>query len=194
RVGLDAGERVYFSVSAMRTGKLDTQGDEISELWFGNAFLRALGSPLTTSTFHGNLFQANLRLKWNQGSAGAAGGYLNFDDDDSTKDNQRDIYHFYVEGVNRLMARGQDQLYAAARFSYINAPEGFPIVGHGDFGLYFFNPAHFTETIWRLSAGMGYRVGRHALVKAEYTFEQRKELNQSTEGENFLGAEVAFRF
>ena len=47
----------------MRTGNLDVDKDQFSELWFGNGFIRSLGSPATTTTFRGDLLQGDLRWR-----------------------------------------------------------------------------------------------------------------------------------
>ena len=85
------------------------------------------------------------------------------------------------------------KLYSAARFSYILADEGMPIVGHGDFGNYFFGP--LTTDLWRLSLGLGYRWNENLLAKIEYTIEQGELLDGSDrDHHNFFGAEIGFQF
>jgi hypothetical protein len=49
--------------------------------------------------------------------------------------------------------------------------------------------------LWRLSLGLGYRWSPNLLFKAEYTFEQGTKLSGTHRlDENFIGAEVAFKF
>jgi hypothetical protein len=118
-----------------------------------------------------------------------AGGALFSDDNDSSANNSRDLYFYYLEARQDLTAK----LYAAARWSQIFAPGGFPLVGAGDFGARFFG--NTTEGLQRLSMGLGYRWNRDLILKVEYTLNRGRELGgKSRNHENFLGAEVAIRF
>jgi len=179
---------LQLSASAMRTGALAVIGDKFSELWFGNDFLRNHGSPNTTR-FEANLVEGDVRVRWSSGHVAAAGGYLKYDDDDPLANNQREVYYYYVEGVQYLTPK----LYAAARWSQILTDGGFPIVGDGNPKEYSLNT--FTETLWRLGLGAGYRLSPNLLLKAEYTLNGGEEAGgMERRHENIVAGEVAFRF
>jgi len=78
-------------------------------------------------------------------------------------------------------------------FSQIITDDGMPIVGHGDFGKYFFGP--LTKDLWRLSLGLGYRWSENLVAKVEYTIERGELLNGTNRDEHdFVGAEIGFQF
>jgi len=189
RVSYDPANWLHLSVSAMRTGDLDNQGDVLSAMWFGNGYFRSL-SPNAT-TFQDEVVEGDVRFRWSNGHLQAAGGYVHADDNDKLATHrQRDVYYYYVEGVQNLTKR----FYGAARWSQILAHRGFPVVGNGDFGKYLFDDAQLTTGIWRLGLGVGYRLSQHLLLKTEYTFEQGNTLSDKRKHENLFAAEVAFRF
>jgi hypothetical protein len=172
----------------MRTGDLDAMNDGLSELWFGNGWFRSLGSPATTR-FHANLVEGDVEFRLRRGHVKAFGGYVNYDDNDPAGNNRRDVYYYSVEGVCDLTRH----LYGAARFSGISAAKGFPIVGLGDINAYLFGP--LTKDLWRLSLGLGYRWNRNLAVKAEYSFEQGRELSgRARVHENLFATEAVFGF
>jgi len=186
RVGYDPVKWLHVSGSAMRTGALTVQGDVFSELWFGNGFIRSLGSA---TKFQANLLEGDVRLRWPQGHVAAAGGYINYDDNDATVNNQREVYYYYVEALQHLTPK----LYGAARWSQILAPEGFPVAGDGSYFDYYMS--ELTRDLWRLSLGAGYQWSPNLLLKAEYTFNQGKALGgEKRTHENLAAAELAFRF
>jgi len=147
RLSFDPTQWLHFSVSGMRTGDLDVQDDMLSELWFGGGFFRALGNPATTTTFHANLFQADIALQLPRGHLKLAGGGARYDDNDTTADNHRNIWFYSTEGLVNVT----EKFYTAARFSHIVVPDGYPLVGVGDFGNYFYT--ELTRNLWRLSFG-----------------------------------------
>jgi len=115
--------------------------------------------------------------------------YYYMHDNDPSANNRRDIYYYSLEGVQDLTPK----LYAGIRFSQIFAEEGLPIVGNGNLSEYFFNT--LTEEIWRLSLGLGYRWNQNLLVKAEYSFEQGKEVGGGKRNqEDLFAIEAAFKF
>jgi hypothetical protein len=181
--------------SAMRTGKLDAAKDQFSEMWFGNGFLLLLGSPLTSTTFQGNVFEADGHASWDSGHLHVAGGHLKYEDNDSAADNTRDANYYQVEVLQNLNRNHQNTWYAAARFSRIDANPDFPIVGNGAISRYLFDYETETEFLWRLSVGAGYRVGRHLLFKVEYNFERGEQTNGVKRNhEDFFGIVVAAGF
>jgi FtsZ-binding cell division protein ZapB len=189
RVSYEPTAWLYTSLSAMRTGALHPVDDRFSELWFGNGFVRSLGKPETTSAFAAEVFEADVQGRWRTGHLKAAGGYLRYDDDDRAADNRRDVFYYYVEGVQQLNAK----LYAAARVSQVFARDGFPLVGNGSFGRYQFR--ELTEELWRLSLGLGYRFSRHLVLKAEYSVNGGEDLGGGRRrGENFFALQAAAGF
>jgi hypothetical protein len=186
---------LHFSISAMRTGKLDAAKDQFSEMWFGNGFLLLLGSPLTSTTFQGNVFEADGHAVWESGHLHVAGGHLKYEDNDSAADNTRDANYYQVEILQNLNRDHQNTWYAAARFSRIDAHPDFPIVGNGAIHRYLFDYDTETKFLWRLSVGTGYRVGRHVLVKAEYNFERGEQTTGLKRNhEDFFGIMFAAGF
>jgi hypothetical protein len=186
RIGYDPTKWLHLSGSAMRTGALAVQGDVTSELWFGNAFVRSLGSG---TKFQANLLEGDVRVRLPRGHVAGAGGYLKYDDNDSNANNQREVYYYYVEGLQHLTPK----LYGAVRWSQILAPKGFPLLGHGDYFNYFLSD--LTKDLWRLSIGVGYRWSPNLLLKGEYTFNQGKTTDgEKRTHENLASAELAFRF
>ncbi len=126
---------------------------------------------------------------WASGHVHAFGGYVHYDDNDSSASNTRDVYYYSAEVVQDLPRK----FYAATRFSEVFAHNGFPLVGNGDMDKYF-NGTLATE-LWRWSIGVGYRFSDRLVLKTEYAFEGGKEVGGgSRANENFLGTEVAFKF
>ena len=191
RVSVDPEKWLHFSVSAMRTGDLDVEGDEISEMWFGNAFIRALGDPATTTTFHAEMVEGDVQFNFQRGYVRGAGGYIHSDDNDSSgADNERDVYYYYVEGVFNITPK----FYAAARVSQVFAEDGFPLLGgSGSWMQYFIN--ELSTELSRLSIGVGYRPTPNLLLKTDFTYNTGETVVGDTRNhENFFGVEAAFRF
>jgi hypothetical protein len=187
RVSYDPAKWLHVSASGMRTGNLSVNNG-VSAMWFGNGFFRSL-DPAHTTTFHANLVEGDVQVNLPCVQAKAAGGYINYGDNDPTANNHRDVYYYYVEGLHNF----DRNLYAAARFSQIFAPNGFPIVGNGPMGTYLFGD--LTKEYWRLSLGLGYRFSPNLLVKGEYSFNQGQEANGADRsGENLVSLEAAFKF
>ncbi len=189
RLGYDPAKWLHLSVSGMRTGNLNVADDKMSELWFGNGFVRALGPAATTTTFGAELVEGDAQWRWKRGHLATAGGYLHSHDNDRAAPHPREVYYYYVEGIHYAT----EKLYGAARVSQIFSPRGFPLVGNGSFGNYFFR--ELTKDLWRVSLGGGYRWSPHFVVKAEYTFNGGETLSgASRPGEDFLAVEAAVGF
>ena len=191
RLSFDPVESLHVSVSAMRTGDLDVEGDETSEIWLANAFIRAIGDPGTTTTFHAELLEGDVRLTLPRGYLAAAGGYIHSNDNDTSgADNERDVFYYYAEGVFNITRK----LYAAARFSQIFAHEGFPLLGgSGDWMQYFID--ELSTGLSRLSIGLGYRPSANLLLKTDFTYNVGETLSGGSRiHENFFGVEAAFKF
>jgi hypothetical protein len=180
-----------MSASAMRTGKLATVADNLSELWFGNGFFRALGPAATTPTFRANLFEVDARARWKSGHVSAALGQVRYDDSDTRTDNARRLNYGYLEGVQTIGG----PLFAAARYSEIRVAGGYPLVGWGTMGAFFFRPGALTEELRRMSVGLGYRFGPPLVLKAEYTWESgRMTTGVRRDHEDFLGTQLGVKF
>lgn len=187
RIGFDPNPWLHLSISGMRTGDLSVKNG-VSAIWFGNGFFRSLGSPGTT-TFHANLVEGDVQARFPWLQLRAAGGYVNYGDNDPARNNHRDVYYYYAEGEHNFTRK----FYSAARYSQIFAYNGFPIVGGGPMDEYLFGP--LTTEYWRLSLGLGYRFNSNLLVKGEYSFNQGRELNSGARiHENVFALEAAFKF
>ena len=188
RIGFDPVRRVHVGLSAMRTGDLNATDGEWSELWMGNGFFRSIGTAATTK-FHANLAQGDLRIRLPHGHLHFAGGFARYDDDDPARDNARDFWFWSVEGVQSLT----EKLYAGARFSHVCVNGGYPMVGQGRFGTYFFGSP--TDELWRLSLGLGYRFSENLVVKTEYSFERGQTLSGDDRDQtDMFSAQAAFKF
>lgn len=191
RVGWKPARWLHVSASAMRTGKLATVADNISELWFGNGFFRAIGPAATTPTFWANLFELDATARWRGGQLSAAIGQVRYDDSDSSADNARRMHYGFVEAAQEISG----PLYAAARYSAIRAPGGYPLAGWGPLGKYFFRPGVLTSGLTRASLGLGYRFGPPLVLKMEYTWEAgRMTTGAPRDHGNFFGTELGVKF
>jgi len=188
RLCYDLNPHWHFSLSGMRTGDLDVKSDVMSELWFGGGFFRSIGSPATTK-FYADLVEADVTARWNSGHVSVFGGYAHYADNDPAVNNSRYLLYYSVEAQQKL----PHKFYAAARFSQIFAPNGYPIVGNGNFGEYFFG--ELTYQIWRASFGLGYVFSDNLALKAEYSIERGEtEGGDSRDSEDFFGTEAVFKF
>ena len=187
RVGFAPTKWLRVSASAMRTGDLDAANDYLSAMWFGNGYFRSISA--TATRFHADIVEGDLQARWKGGHLKASGGVAFYDDNDRTMSNARDLYYYFVEAKQDVW----DKFYVAARWSQIFTDKGYPLVGDGDFGKYFFGP--LTEDLWRLGIGLGYRWKENLLFKAEYTINGGSELGgKKRTHENTFAGEVAFRF
>jgi hypothetical protein len=185
RLSYDPNHYLHFSVSGMRTGNLNSSQDHLSALWFGNGFFRPLGGTL----FHANLFEGDIIWRLPHTYVHAFGGYIQYDDNDPTADNERDVYYYSVEGIQDL----PHKFYTGARFSQIFAHNGFPIVGNSTMHDYLFGP--LTDRIWRLSLGLGYRWNKNLILKGEYTIERGNAAgSEDRDHEDMVAAQAAFAF
>jgi FtsZ-binding cell division protein ZapB len=184
RIGYDPESWLHFSASGMRTGHLSVANDMISATWFGGGFF----SPLSTKAtiFQANMAEADAEAKWKGGYVRLAGGYAEYDDNNPSGGDHRDIYYYYAEALQHVAPK----FYGAVRWSQIRVPDGYPIAG--DSPVF---PGLPTCDLWRLSLGLGYRFNDHLVLKVEYDFEQgRLSTGGARNEENFLGAEAAFKF
>jgi len=189
RIGFDPQDWLHLSASAMRTGNLTPQGDNWSELWFGNGWFLPITLGEITK-YHAELFEGDVELRLPHGKIKAFGGYARYDDNEPGTDNRRDIFYYSIEIVHDLTRK----LYAAVRFSQIFADQGYPIAGHGDKDQYLYSLT-LTDELWRLSLGLGYRWSQNFLTKAEYSFERGTEVGGvKREHEDLFAIEAAFKF
>jgi hypothetical protein len=186
RLSYDPNSHLHFSVSGMRTGNLSAPADVLSAEWFAGGFFRPLGAG---TLFHANVVEGDAAWHWKRGYVKAFGGYIRYNDNDHSANNGRDVYYYSVEGVQDITHK----FYAAARFSEIFAPKGFPIVANGNMGAYLFGP--LTDRMWRLSLGLGYRWNPHFVLKTEYTLERGKETSGDHRNhEDMFATEAVFGF
>lgn len=189
RVGIEPLESLRFSASAMRTGNIDVQRDELAELWFGNSYLAPVGSPETTTTFHGELAQLDVRYRWEGGHVAGAFGGIRYDDNDTTADHAARATYWSLEGVQRI----HGPWYAGVRYSAIQPDDVFSAPGQADF----LEETYFgaVEDIWRLSGDLGCRVNEHVVWKLEYSHESgRRADGDAIEAQEFIATEVAVGF
>jgi len=185
RIGYDPVSWLHVSVSGMRTGQLSVANDAISSEWIGGGFFTPLGTPATI-IFQANMAEVDAQTKWPGGYLRLAGGYAGYDDNNPAVDDHRDIYYYYAEALQHLVPK----LYAAARWSQIRVPNGYPIVG--DSPAF---PGLITGDLWRMSLGLGYRFSERLLLKIEYAFEQGRLASGSLrDHDNLFAAELAFKF
>jgi hypothetical protein len=191
RLGLRPNKWLRVSGSAMRTGALDVVNDKMSELWFGNGFVRNIG--FTATTFSANVYEGDVQVTWKSGHVKAAGGLVQArDNSPAAAKTDRDVYYYYVEALQRLPQI--PKLYAAARVSQLFADKGFPVVGNGQFGSYFYTPSLMTDRMLRISVGPGYQFSEHLAVKLEYTLDRRHVIAPRSEDTHLFAAEVTFGF
>lgn len=192
RLTLAATSRVTLSASAMRTGKLDAVGDFVSALWFANAFFRSIGPAATTQTFHTDLAEVDATYRWTTGHLQANAGWVSYDDDSTSADYSRHLSYYSIEGVQHLSAN----LFAAARYSAIDAPQGYPLAGEGNAGKYFYNPyGPLTKNLQRLSLGLGYQFAPPLVWKVEYSREDGRLVNGTKRNdEDMLSSILGIRF
>ncbi len=188
RLSFDPNKNWHFSISGMRTGDLNAQKDFLSSIWFGNGWFRSIGGSGTTK-FHASAVQGDITARWKSGHLGVSGGYVRYGDNDPAANNSRNIFYYSVEAEQNL----PHNFYAAARFSQIIAPDGYPLVGFGDFDQHFFGTQ--ATGLWRLSLGGGYRFSNRLAIKLEYSFENGSNVGGGHRNqENFLGTEAVFKF
>jgi hypothetical protein len=185
RIGYDPTSWLHFSASAMRTGDVNAKEDFVTAMWFGGGFFQSIGSK-NTSLFHDDLAELDGQVKWHEGSFKAAGGYADYNDNDPTRSNYRNLYYYYGELVQGVT----EKLYGAVRWSQVRSGKGYPVMGdnYEGFGL-------STTDLWRLSLGAGYRFNQHLLLKAEYMIEQGRQTDGNPRNhEDMLAVEGAFKF
>jgi hypothetical protein len=188
RIGYTPNRRWHFSVSAMRTGDLDSVRDYASQLWLAEGWFRSIGTAAAT-TFHAELVQADLALRWDTGQVSAFGGLAHYGDNDPAQNNARDLFYYSVEARQNLSKK----FYVAARFGQIFAEQGYPLPGFGNLNNFFAGNNPATE-LWRASLGVGWRFNEHLLLKTEYSIERGQGTGIARDNEDFFGTEAAFKF
>ena len=192
RVAFDPTSQLSLSASVMRTGDLTVAGDETSEAWFANAFFRAIGPPGAATVFDVELAEIDASYRWKTGHLKGNYGWANYSDNNPAADFSRDMTYYSVEALQYVTAR----LFAAARYSAIDAPGGYPLVGQGNAGKYFYNPyAALTKDLQRLSVGVGYRFSEPLVWKFEYSWEEGHLVNGTKrDGADMLSSLLGVRF
>lgn len=168
RYGYDLTPRLRVSASAMRTGKLDSVREPMSEVWIGNNLFRNIGS--TASTLHqAEIGELDSIYRWRGGHLMVAAGRARYRDNDPRADNTRHFTYYQAEAMQFLTR----EWYAAARFSTLTADRGYPLAGIGSFGRYFMGSLQ-TKEMERITLGAGYRFNRSLVLKFDYTFEDAR--------------------
>lgn len=184
RLSGDPAKWLHVGASAMRTGNLSP--NDWSEVWVGNGVFSPIG---TATRSHADLAQGDIRVRLPRGHLHFAGGYARYDDNAAPSNNKRDFWFLSAEGVQNITSK----IYAGARFSQMWVRDGYPLVGQGDFGQYYFGD--LTDELWRLSLGVGYRFSENLVVKTEYSFERGRTLGgDSRNHEDMFSAVAAFKF
>lgn len=179
-----------LSASAMRTGDLAAKEDALSEVWIGNGFFKALGGAGTTRTFHAELMELDAVVKWGTGQVAAAVGQAQFDDDDTSRDNERTIDYYFLEASQNM----GEKFFGAARYSSLRAPGGYSLIGWGTFGRHFYSGL-LTDQLERFSLGLGYRIGSPLILKFEYGIENgRANTGMKRPQQTFISTEVGLKF
>jgi hypothetical protein len=190
RIGYDPLDWLHLSVSAMRTGRVNVVGDQVSALWFAEGFFRAIGPAATTTEFDSSLYEADGIARWLGGDVKAAAGAVRFDDNNSRANDSRHLTYYSVEARQQLW----DPLYVAARFSHISAPDGYPLAGQGAIGPLFFGN-QFATQLTRFSFDLGYQFGPPLVLKVEYSPEWGRDLTgRDRDNEDLLATEIGVKF
>lgn len=167
RLAYEPNTKLRFSASAMRTGKLSSAGDLVSELWIGNAVFRPLGPG--SKTFAAELLEFDALARWKGGQVLATLGWADYKDDSPAGDFSRRFRYYSLEARQQFT----DELFGAIRFSDIRVPGGYVLQGNGYYGRYGVVPgAPLTTQLQRLSVGLGYRFSDPLLWKIEYSWEK----------------------
>jgi len=188
RYGFDVTPKLHVSASAMRTGKLDSVREPMSEVWIGNSIFRNIGSAAST-VHQAELGELDAIYRWSAGQLMVAGGRARYRDDDPRANNTRHFTYYQAEAM-QLLTR---EWYAAARLSTLSVDDGYPLVGIGNFGQYFFGPLH-TKSMRRMTLGAGYRFNRSLVLKLDYTFEDAKLTTGASRDTRMLSFESAIGF
>ena len=188
RVGFDATPKLHLSASAMRTGELASTLEPTSEVWFGNAVFRNIGSSLST-THQAELAEVDARYTWNSGHVWVAGGKARYRDNDRARDNTREFEYFQLEAVQAL----HREFYAAARVSTLRVGQGYPVPGIASLAKYFLTELR-TEELQRFTFGGGYRVNPSLVLKFDYTLENGKLTTGLARDNHVFAFETALGF
>lgn len=192
RIGYDPTRWLHLSASGMRTGDLSVKWDSLSAVWFGNGFFRSIAPLSTTTSYHAQLFEVDAKTHWKSGHLAGAAGWVSFGDNNTAAADSRRMNYSFIEGLQEI----GDGFYGVVRYSTIRAPGGYPLIGFGNAGAYFYSPAAVPTTrLSRLSLGLGYRFGPPLVLKVEYSLENGRLIDgDDRDYENFFGTEVGLRF
>lgn len=183
RLSFQATDNLAVSASAMRTGRLTVPGDGISEVWLGNTWLVSIQPSPKVGWFEAQLFEGDARLRWKQGALALMYGAGFYDDIIGAADDR--TFRF---GSAELTQDFTENVYGAARYSWINVANGYPLWGWA-------GTRAIVDRMTRTSVGLGYRMGRPLLLKLEYTWENSRAINGTVRGRtDMLSSELAVRF
>ena len=189
RLSYDPASWLHLSGSASRTGSIDFKREKFSAYWIGSGFIRSIGSPATTR-FQADLLQGDVQVRLPGTTLTTAGGVLAYSDTDPAANNDRQITYYSVEAVQSLY----EGFHAAARWSQMFSPEGYPVAGVGNAGEFAFGPK-LTSELHLLSLGIGYRWSPQLVFKVEYSLESGRTVDhRKRDHENLFSATAAFGF
>lgn len=190
RLSFEPLKSLHLSVSGHRTGKLDVAKDDSSEIWFGGEYLGPLGAAATTRTFQASLFEFDAQWRWQEGHINATAGAMRINDDQPAANDVRRANFFSVEVVQRFTPK----FYGATRFGEIHIPDGYPLVGLGNYGKFYYGSPP-TVSLRRLSVALGYRFADPFVAKLEYSWEQGHLINGvERNNEDMFATEIGLKF
>ena len=205
RIGYDPASWLHLSASGMTTSKLSASpanpfGDSLSALWFGNSFFRSLATTTNAnSRYWADLGEVDASTQWSGGHVRAAGGLIHFNDNSASANDSRHMNYYYVEAMQHI----SDKLYGAVRFSQVNVPKGYVLMGQAaSGGEYTPNsltpatlPAALTTSLSRLSVGLGYQFSAPVVLKVDFSPEWgRTPTGDKRNEENLFSTELGVRF
>lgn len=166
RVGYEPANWLKLVGSVHSTGNVSSGGDRMSAIWFGGGLFQSIGSD-AARFFEIDLGQLDATFSWDGGWFRSTVGRADYDDTDPFADNRRAMDYYSFEAVHYLSPK----LNAAFRIGHIDTNGGYPIPGMGSRETYFMGGLQ-TETLDRVSIGLGYWPASNVVTKLEYTFEE----------------------
>lgn len=188
RVGFDVTPALHVSASGMRTGELASAREPVSEVWFGNAVFRNIGSAYST-THEADLAEVDATYRWHNGHVWAAAGRARYRDNDPLADNTQHFEYFQFEAVQSFTR----EFYGALRFSTLRVDHGYPVPGIGALNTYF-QTALRTKELQRITVGGGYRFNPSLVMKFDYSLETATLTTGDDRGSSLVSFETALGF
>ena len=189
RTTYHATDQLSLIGSYHTTGNVDSQRDGMSAIWFGGGLFQSIGSA-SAEHFNVDLIQADVNFEWQDGYLRGTMGQADYSDTDGFADNSRDMEYYSLEAVQFLTP----ELHAALRIGNIDTNGGYPIPGNGDKDAFFFNGRQ-TDSLERISFGLGYWPAENVVTKVEYTLEKGEMPDGSKRRDgDHVAAQIAVRY